>query len=52
MYHLSYVLTCLFALIGWGDAWGEDGYYRLEKGVDKCGVSNMVVHSVFKGHDN
>ena len=32
----------------WGDAWGEDGYYRLEKGVNKCGVANMVVHSVVK----
>lgn len=32
----------------WGSDWGEDGYYRLEKGTDKCGVSNMVIHSVVK----
>jgi hypothetical protein len=32
----------------WGSDWGEDGYYRLEKGTDKCGVSNMVIHSIVK----
>mmetsp|Transcript_75597 Transcript_75597/g.215086 ORF Transcript_75597/g.215086 Transcript_75597/m.215086 type:complete len:445 (+) Transcript_75597:219-1553(+) len=32
----------------WGEEWGEDGYYRLERGVNKCGVANMVVHSVVK----
>merc|ERR1711998_114984 len=32
----------------WGTDWGEDGYYRLERGVNKCGVANMVVHSVVK----
>lgn len=32
----------------WGSDWGEDGYYRLERGVNKCGVANMVVHSVVK----
>eukprot|EP00622_Pseudochattonella_farcimen_P006745 FR742601.1.p1 GENE.FR742601.1~~FR742601.1.p1 ORF type:complete len:158 (+),score=15.24 FR742601.1:202-675(+) len=32
----------------WGTSWGEDGYYRIERGVNKCGVANMVSHSVFK----
>ena len=32
----------------WGTAWGEDGYYRLIRGVNACGVANMVVHSVIK----
>jgi len=32
----------------WGDAWGEDGYYRLVRGTNACGVANMVVHSVVK----
>ena len=32
----------------WGTEWGEDGYYRIERGSDHCGVSNMVQHSVFK----
>lgn len=32
----------------WGTAWGQDGYYRIEKGVNKCGVANFVVHSVVK----
>eukprot|EP00622_Pseudochattonella_farcimen_P002485 FR737413.1.p1 GENE.FR737413.1~~FR737413.1.p1 ORF type:complete len:189 (+),score=29.81 FR737413.1:52-567(+) len=35
----------------WGTEWGEDGYYRLERGVNKCGVANMVVHSIVKGPD-
>ena len=36
----------------WGSAWGEDGYYRLLRGVNACGVANMVVHSVIKDPNN
>ena len=32
----------------WGSAWGEDGYYRLVRGSNACGVANMVIHSVVK----
>ena len=32
----------------WGSAWGEDGYYRLVRGTNACGVANLVVHSVYK----
>ena len=32
----------------WGEAWGEDGYYRMVKGVNHCGVANFVVHSTVK----
>lgn len=32
----------------WDDVWGEDGYYRLVRGSNACGVANMVVHSVVK----
>merc|ERR1711998_825376 len=32
----------------WGTAWGEDGYYRIERGIDHCGVANMAQHTVYK----
>ena len=32
----------------WGEQWGEDGYYRMERGTDHCGVANMVQHMVYK----
>merc|ERR1711988_1778190 len=32
----------------WGSEWGEEGYYRIERGDNHCGVANMVVHSVYK----
>ncbi|EGB10336.1 hypothetical protein AURANDRAFT_22962 [Aureococcus anophagefferens] len=32
----------------WDDVWGEDGYYRLVRGSNACGVANMVVHSIVK----
>lgn len=32
----------------WGSQWGEDGYVRMERGNNKCGIANMVQHSVYK----
>ncbi|KAH8090225.1 C1 peptidase-like protein [Aureococcus anophagefferens] len=32
----------------WDDVWGEDGYDRLVRGSNACGVANMVVHSIVK----
>jgi hypothetical protein len=32
----------------WAEEWGEDGYYRLIRGENMCGVANFVVHSVVK----
>jgi len=30
----------------WGTSWGESGYYRIVRGVDKCGLARDVVHSL------
>jgi len=30
----------------WGEDWGEDGYYRIIRGENHCGVANFAVHSV------
>ena len=32
----------------WGDMWGEDGYYRVVRGVNHCGIANFATHSVSK----
>ncbi|KAJ8598109.1 hypothetical protein CTAYLR_009498 [Chrysophaeum taylorii] len=32
----------------WDTTWGEDGYYRIVRGVNACGLANNVVHSVVK----
>jgi len=30
----------------WATDWGEEGYYRIVRGVNKCGLANDAVHSV------
>ena len=30
----------------WGSDWGEDGYYRIVRGDNHCGIANFAVHSV------
>eukprot|EP01059_Diplonema_ambulator_P035673 TRINITY_DN84_c4_g1_i1.p1 TRINITY_DN84_c4_g1~~TRINITY_DN84_c4_g1_i1.p1 ORF type:complete len:362 (+),score=134.68 TRINITY_DN84_c4_g1_i1:82-1086(+) len=30
----------------WGTDWGEEGYYRIVMGENKCGLANDAVHSV------
>ena len=30
----------------WGSDWGEDGYYRLVRGDNHCGIANFAVHSL------
>jgi cathepsin F/cysteine peptidase B len=30
----------------WASDWGEDGYYRIVRGENKCGVASDAVHSV------
>ncbi|KAH8097167.1 C1 peptidase-like protein [Aureococcus anophagefferens] len=29
----------------WGDMWGEDGDYRVVRGVNHCGIANFATHS-------
>lgn len=31
-----------------GDAWGESGYFRLERGVGACGVNAMVLRVMYR----
>mmetsp|Transcript_7933 Transcript_7933/g.9434 ORF Transcript_7933/g.9434 Transcript_7933/m.9434 type:complete len:515 (-) Transcript_7933:203-1747(-) len=35
----------------WAEEWGQDGYYRLLRGTNMCGVANFAVHSVIKKTD-
>jgi len=30
----------------WGEGWGEKGFFRIIRGKNKCGVANMVSHSI------
>lgn len=30
----------------WGDEWGEDGYFRVLRGVDECGIESESVDAI------
>lgn len=30
----------------WGEEWGEDGYFRIRRGVDECAIESMAVEAV------
>jgi len=27
----------------WGTRWGEDGFFRIRRGVDECGIESIAV---------
>jgi len=29
----------------WGTTWGEEGYFRIRRGVDECGIESLAVES-------
>lgn len=34
----------------WGASWGEKGYYRIVRGVNKCGLTTMPTTAIIGGH--
>jgi hypothetical protein len=31
----------------WGESWGEDGYFQIQRGTDAMAVESMPVHAIF-----
>ena len=29
----------------WGEAWGEEGYFRIRRGTDECSIESIAVES-------
>jgi cathepsin C len=29
----------------WGEGWGEEGYFRIRRGVDECSIESIAVQS-------
>jgi len=32
----------------WGTAWGDEGYIKIERGIDKCGIQGFPVYPIIE----
>ena len=43
---LRVVVMNAFTLCSWGEKWGMDGYFKLIRGKDKCGIQQQVSSAI------